>query len=72
MDVEEHLIPSLVCIVMGATTLMLRFCRVKWFMNHYKVRNLDDALGNKLADITYLLIGVLCIAFGFLLASGIL
>jgi len=54
-------------ICLGVFVILARTQRWNWFNNHYKIQNIEDALGSKGADVLYWFIGLLNIALGLLI-----
>lgn len=69
---DNTVLPGIVSVGAGILMILLRFQRWKWFMNHYKFRRTEDALGVKGADVFYLLNGLVFIVLGILLIIGAL
>lgn len=69
---NDNIIPGILCLGAGTLILILRFQRWEWFMNHYKVKNIDDVFGTKRADIVYALIGSIFMILGILLITNLI
>jgi hypothetical protein len=56
----------------GAFVILARFRRWRWFMNHYKVQNIDEALGESGADLLYSLTSLVFMILGVLLILNLI
>lgn len=56
----------------GTFVILARTQRWKWFMNHYKVQNIEDVLGEKGADLLYSFTGLVFIILGVLLIVNLI
>ncbi len=63
----NNVLPGILCFGAGIFMILARFQRWKWFMNHYKIRDIDDTLGERGADVLYLLTGLAFMVLGVLL-----
>jgi hypothetical protein len=59
-------------IFLGVLVIFARTQRWNWFNNHYKIRNIEDILGTKGADLLYWFIGLVNIVLGLLLMLGVI
>jgi len=69
---NNNIFPGILTLGAGVLIIIVRFRRWDWFMNHYKVRNIDDVLGMRGADILYSLIGLVFIILGILIMTNVI
>lgn len=69
---EGAFIGGCLCVILGLLIILARVKRWSWFVDHYKVQRIEDAFGNKGADIFYISCGGVIIVLGILIALNIL
>ena len=57
---------------LGVFAVVARLSRWKWFNEHYKVRTVDSTLGEKNADVFYIVLGLLLATFGILIVTRLI
>jgi len=59
-------------VVLGVIIILAKYFRWDWFVNHYKVTDIVDALGKKGVNLLYYLTGLILIVLGILIILGII
>lgn len=67
-----HIVGGLALIFLGVLVIVSRLLRWKWFNEHYKVRNIEDTLGEKNADVFYIILALLLVILGILIMTHLI